>query len=230
MDHLEDIDQETLNILKETIDPCVFIFFEDILTVINDPNHPKQNMMMDYSDEATPHIVVKGSGPMRTVQLHGWSQVMQNILGLSFTDTYEMAVRDIGNTNQILFRGKVEGGPGKRLLFQALGSRTLTCRASFPENMLGSDVSEYDETSITFDPEVINIDFYAGSSAYPETILTSLRSARLDIAKRLDLSMIKGDYTPFRAWAGKDTVTGEIKYAATDKFNELFDQGEPDSH
>lgn len=229
MDHLDDINQETLIILKEAIDPCVFIFFENILTVRNDPNHPKKNNMIDYSDKATPHIVLEGSGPMRTVQLRGWSQVMQNILGLRFTDSFEMAVMDIGNTNQISFRGKVEGGPGKRLLFQALGSRTVTCRASFPENMLGSDALEYDETSITFNPKVINIDFYAGSSANPETILTSLRSARLEIAKRLNLSMIKGDYAPYRAWAGIDTVTGEIKHAATDKFNELFDQGERDS-
>ncbi len=46
---------------------------------------------------------------------------------------------------------------------------------------------------------------------------------RGELAKRKELSVLKGDYAPFRVWGGIDPETGEAKNAATDKFNELFD-------
>jgi hypothetical protein len=56
-----------------------------------------------------------------------------------------------------------------------------------------------------------------------EEILNRLRSVRREIAKHEDLSSLKGDYSPFKAWVGIGPETGKVKTAQANKFNKLFD-------
>jgi hypothetical protein len=49
------------------------------------------------------------------------------------------------------------------------------------------------------------------------------RSIRGEIAKRKSLSILNGDYAPYRAWAGIDPEAGKVKTAQVNNFSELFD-------
>ena len=148
---------------------------------------------------------------------------MQNVLGLRFQEIFEVPVGTLQDAEQIALKGKIEDGPGKRLLFEALGSRTVTCRAHFPREAFESDIWAGEQVSFTFIPETVSVDFFAESSEYLQNLLSKLSLVRGEVAKRQGLSMLKGDYAPFSAWAGIDPETGDAKNAATDKFNELFD-------
>lgn len=220
---LEEVNEEALRILREAIEPCVFLFFEDFFAVNRDFNHPLQGILLGHADEATPHISIEGTELHRTIKLHGWSQIMQNVLGVRFQETFELPVGKLRGAEQLTVKGKIENGPGKRLLFEAFGSRTVNCSAQFPRDVFGSEIWAGEPVSFTFRPDAVSVNFYAEGPEELQAILSKLRSVRGEIAKRQDLSILKGDYAPFRAWAGIDPVTGETMNSATDKFNELFD-------
>ena len=220
---LEEINKEVLHILEEMIDPCVFLFFKDFFAVIGDLDHPLQGILLSHADEAMPHIFVEGTGQHRSVQLYGWSQIMQNVLGLRFQEIFEVPVGTLQDAEQIALKGKIEDGPGKRLLFEALGHRSVTCVVHGPGAAFSDEILEGEPVSFTFIPETVSVDFFAESPEDLQNLLSKLSSVRGEVAKRQGLSMLKGDYAPFSAWAGIDPETGDAKNAATDKFNELFD-------
>ena len=223
MSILEEINEEALHILNASIAPCVFLFFSDFFAVSGDLNHPRGSALDRHSDEAMPCISIEGTGQLRSVNLHNWSQVIQNVLGIRFQETSEVPVEALGSAEQLTLKGRIEGGPGKRLLFEALGSRTVTCRAEFPSEVFGPDIRVGEPISFTFDLQRIDVDFYSESKEDLQALLGNLRSLRNEVSKRQNLSLLKGDFAPFMAWAGIDPVTGMVKYPATDKFNELFE-------
>jgi hypothetical protein len=220
---LEDINEEALRILREAIEPCVFLFFEDFFAINSDLDHPLSGVLLSSYDEAMPHIFVEGTGLHRTVKLCNWSQIMQNVLGIRFQEIFEVPVGALKSAKQIAVRGKIEDGPGKRLLFEALGRRTVTCVVHGLGAAVRAEILEGNPVSLTFSPKAVGVDFFSENPHDLQDILSKLSSVRGEIAKRQSLSMLKGDYAPYTAWAGIDPTTGKIINSATDKFNELFD-------
>lgn len=220
---LEEVGEETLRILEELIDPCVFLFFEDFFAVNSDLDHPREGTLLSHADEAMPYVFIEGTGLHRTVKLHSWAQIMQNVLGIRFQESFEAPVEALLGAEQVVFKGKIEDGPGKRLLFEALGRRTVTCTVHGPVAAFSADILEGEPVSFTFRPEAVSVDFYAEGPEDLQAILNKLRSVRGEIAKRQSLSILNGDYAPYRAWAGIDPETGKVKTAQLNNFNELFD-------
>ena len=102
------------------------------------------------------------------------------------------------------FAGKIEGGPGKRLLFEVLGNHTFTCSAEFPYEIFEPEISDGEMTSFTFRPEGMSIEV---SSEGAQQVLDELRKVRSEIANHMTLSQLKGDFAPFRKWAGQNPET-----------------------
>ena len=223
MSVLKELNEEALRILEQLINPCVFLFFQDFFAIESDPDHPRKGAFLSHVDDATPHICIEGVGLNRTVKLDAWSQIMQNVLGVRFLDNFETLVVALLSAEQITFKGKIEDGPGKRLLFEALGSRTIACAAHFPREAFVSDILAGEVVSFPFQPEMVGVDFFRESLEELHEILNKLRSVRGEIVKRENLSSLKGDYSPFKAWAGIDPETGKVKTAQANNFNELFD-------
>jgi hypothetical protein len=148
---------------------------------------------------------------------------MQNVMGIRFQESFEEPVEALLGAEQIALKGKIENGPGKRLLFEALGRRTVTCRAHFPGAAFSAEILEGEPVSFTFHPEAVSVDFYAEGPEDLQAILNKLRSVRGEIAKRQSLSILNGDYAPYRTWAGIDPETGKVKTAQVNNFNDLFD-------
>lgn len=148
---------------------------------------------------------------------------MQNVVGLRLQEIFDVPVGALQSAKNIALRGKIEDGPGKRLLFEVLGRRTVTCVVHCPDEAFSDEILDGEPVSLTFRPETVSVDFFAGNPEDLQNLLIKLSSIRGEIAKRKELSMLAGDYAPFRVWAGIDPETGEAKNAITDKFNELFD-------
>lgn len=220
---LEEINKEVLHILDEIIAPCVFLFFEDFFAVNSDLDHPHQDILFGCYNDAMPHFFVEGTGLHRTVKLRSWAQIMQNVLGIRFQESFEAPVGALQNAVQTALKGKIEDGPGKRLLFEALGHRSVTCIAHGPGKAFSAEMLKGEPVSFIFIPKTVSVDFFAENSDDLQDLLSKLHSVRGEIAKRQSLSILKGDYAPYRAWAGIDPATGEIMNSATNKFNELFD-------
>jgi hypothetical protein len=220
---LEETSEEILRILEELIGPCVFLFFKDFFAVNSDLAHPRQGTLLSHADEAMPHILVEGTGLHRSVKLYGWAQIMQNVLGIRFQESFEEPVEALLGAEQIALKGKIEDGPGKRLLLEALGRRTVTCTVHGPGAAFSAEILEGEPVSFTFRPAAVSVDFYAEGPKDLQAILNKLRSVRGEIAKRKSLSILKGDYAPYRTWAGIDPETGKVKTAQVNNFNDLFD-------
>lgn len=194
------INQLTLEILQQMIEPAVFLYLDKCLANEGDPGRPSDSILGDYYDEGMPHVLIEGVGSMRSVKLHAWREHFENMMSVTFTDNFVIPLEGMSKLEHLDFQGTIQDGPGKRILYEALGSRVFICSTGFPYDVFEPEILSGEGTSFTFYPQNIEIDFQSETPEELQNLLAKLEAAKVEVDKYLTLSTLKEDYTPFRSW------------------------------
>lgn len=196
----EKINQLTLEIMKGLIYPSVVLQLDKCLANDGDPDRPSDDVLDHYFDEGMPYHTTQRAGSTLAIKLNAWGPNHQKMTGVTFADNFEVPMKDASNLENLDLQGTIENGPGRRILFEALGNRTFTCSAAFPYDVFEPEILSNEGASFTFDPQHLRINFQSETVEELQNILAKLEAAKVEVDKYMMLSTLKEDYTPFRSW------------------------------
>lgn len=197
----EKINQLVLEILQQLNEPAIYLYLDKCLANDGDPDGPSEGVLEHYYDEGTPYVVTKGAGSKLSIKLNAWGPNYQKMTGVTFADNFDVPLEGIADLQYLEFFGKIEDGLGKRILFEALGDRTFTCRAEFPYDVFEPEILSDEGAAFTFTRRHIEIDFQSDTDEELQNIFAKLKAAKAEVEKYMTLSTLKEDYSPFRSWA-----------------------------
>lgn len=197
----EKINQLVLEILQQLIEPAVFLYLDKCLANDGDPDGPSEGVLSDYYDEGMPHVVIEGVGSTRSARLHAWHAHFEKMMSVTFTDNFVIPLEGMSTLEHLDFQGTIQDGPGKRILYEALGSRVFICSTGFPYDVFEPEILSGEGTSFTFYPQNIEIDFKSETPEELQHIFAKLEAAKAEVEKYMTFSTLKEDYSPFRSWA-----------------------------
>jgi len=197
---------------------------EDIFSILPYPEHYLYDPLLDALDEMEPLLDVSRVDLCYEISFERWNAFYPNLTGLMFTKQ----VVDPRNLPQsadfVSMQAKLVDGPGRRVLFRALGAKSVTVnlRPTVPLNEWGRGADDRFVTGLEL--ERCELQLFNESDAELQSLIAALNSAEKSIAYKNTLAGIAGDYLPFKDWAAWDPESGEVDLPASAKFRELFHQ------
>lgn len=197
---------------------------KNIFSIYPDPAHPLYDAVLDALDEMEPLLKVSRVGSACEISLEWLNAFYPNLTGLVFAKQV-VGRRDLQYGHEFVsMQAKLVEGPGRRVLFRALGAKSVTInlrpKASLREWVQGED----SEIIAGFEVESCELQLFDESAAGLRHLSMALDEAEKSIARKMTLALIAGDYLPFRDWAAWDLESGEVDLPASAKFRQLFHQ------